>query len=53
VNSVTFRISNNGKYDAHLDFALLSSIKDNDPEYKKGIFWIEPESMTIAPSDIV
>ena len=43
VNSTTFRITNNGKYHAILDFALLSSIKENDPVYKKGIFWIEPE----------
>lgn len=52
VNSTTFRISNNGKYDAKLEFALVSSIKENDAEYKKGIFWIEPETMTIAPSDV-
>lgn len=52
VNSTTFRIANNGKYDANLEFALLSTIKDNDPEFKKGIFWIEPENMKISPTDI-
>lgn len=52
VNSSTFRISNNGKYDAHLEFSLLSSIKENDPEFKKGIFWIEPETMKISPQDV-
>jgi hydrocephalus-inducing protein len=52
MNSTTFRISNNGKFEANLDFALISSIKEDDEEYKKGIFWIEPETMKIAPTDV-
>ena len=52
MNSTTFRISNNGKFEANLDFALISSIKEDEDEYKKGIFWIEPETMKIAPTDV-
>lgn len=36
INSVTFRISNSGKFDADIKFALLSSVSE-DPMYKKGI----------------
>lgn len=52
VNSSTFRISNNGKFPVHIDFALLSTVKDNDPVYRKGVFSIEPESMQIAPQEV-
>ncbi|EGR28756.1 hypothetical protein IMG5_169530, partial [Ichthyophthirius multifiliis] len=53
INSCTFRISNQGKFDTQLQFQLMSSIKDqNDPEYKKGIFWIEPEILFIAKNDV-
>lgn len=41
INSSTFRISNQGKFDCKLEFALMSSVIENNPEYKKGIYWIE------------
>jgi hydrocephalus-inducing protein len=52
VNSTTLRISNTGKYNAQLSFSLMSSIVDNNPEYKKGVFWIEPETMEIPKNDV-
>lgn len=52
LNATTFRIANNGKFPAEIQFALMSTIKDNDPEFKKGVFFIEPETMTIPPSDL-
>ncbi|EGR29178.1 hypothetical protein IMG5_161280 [Ichthyophthirius multifiliis] len=51
INSTTFRISNHGKYEANLTFSLISSIK-TDQEYKKGIFFIEPQQMIIQQNDI-
>lgn len=33
VNSYTFRITNSGKFDDNIQFALMSSIMENNPEY--------------------
>jgi len=47
VNSSVFRISNNGRFTAEIDFTLASSVFEG-PEYKKGTFIFEPEKMTLA-----
>ena len=52
VNSVTFRIVNSGKFNASLKLALMSSVIDNNPLYKKNIFFLEYESMDIPKDDI-
>lgn len=30
----------------------MSSVKENDPVYKKGIFWFEPETLDIPKNAI-
>lgn len=47
VNSSVFRITNNGRFSAEIDFTLGSSVFEG-PEYKKGIFMFEPEKMTLG-----
>ncbi len=29
----------------------MSSVKENDPVYKKGVFWFEPETLDIPKND--
>ena len=50
-NSVTFRISNQGKFDGSVQFALLSSVTD-EPGYKKGIFELEQESTSLPVNSL-
>lgn len=52
VNSVTFRISNHGKFDDSIQFALMSQITENNAEYQKGVFWLEVEQMQIPRNDV-
>jgi hypothetical protein len=52
VNSSVLRITNQGKFDSHLEFGLMSSIVNDDPAYKKGIFFIEPEKLTIKVNEV-
>eukprot|EP00825_Cyclidium_porcatum_P002075 TRINITY_DN1095_c0_g1_i4.p1 TRINITY_DN1095_c0_g1~~TRINITY_DN1095_c0_g1_i4.p1 ORF type:complete len:1802 (-),score=468.45 TRINITY_DN1095_c0_g1_i4:3309-8714(-) len=52
VNSYTFRITNSGKFDDNIQFALMSSIMENNPEYQKGVFWLETEQMQIPYDDV-
>jgi hydrocephalus-inducing protein len=47
VNSSTFRISNQGKFDADIKFALLSTVIE-DAEQKKGIFQLEQEGTPLG-----
>jgi hydrocephalus-inducing protein len=51
VNSTTFRLSNQGSFPADLQFALMSSIMENNPEYKKGVFTISEEKLSLAVND--
>ena len=51
-NSSTFRISNQGKFDCHVEFALMSSVIENDPEYSKKVFYIEPDVLDIKVNDV-
>jgi hydrocephalus-inducing protein len=51
VNSTTFRLSNQGSYPAELQFALMSSITEGNPEYKKGIFTISEEKLSLGVND--
>lgn len=51
-NSSTFRISNQGKFDCHVEFALMSSVIENDPEYSKKVFYIEPTELDIRVNDV-
>mmetsp|Transcript_39419 Transcript_39419/g.35148 ORF Transcript_39419/g.35148 Transcript_39419/m.35148 type:complete len:418 (+) Transcript_39419:788-2041(+) len=46
VNSSVFRITNNGKFDAEVEFALSSSVLEG-PEYKKGVFMFEPDRLSL------
>jgi len=43
INSVTFRISNQGKFDGKLEYSLMSTVMENNPAYKKDIFFLEPK----------
>lgn len=51
VNSTTFRLSNQGSFPADLQFALMSSIMQNNPEYKKGVFTISEEKLSLGVND--
>lgn len=51
-NSSLFRISNQGKFDCHVSFALMSSVVETDPLYSKNVFFVEPEEMTIKMNDV-
>ncbi len=51
-NSATFRISNQGKFDCHVEFALMSSVISDDPEYSKSVFMFEPNELDIKVNDI-
>ena len=50
-NSALFRISNHGKFDCEVSFALMSAVKE-DAEYSKNVFFFEPESLAIKTSDV-
>ena len=52
VNSSVFHITNQGKFDCELSFDLLSSIQAEQGDYKKDIFFIEPEKMTLKVNEI-
>ena len=52
VNSCTFRIYNPGKFDTQASFALLSSVMENNPSYKKGVFILENDNLTIPKNDV-
>ena len=56
VNSTTFKLVNIGHYPAEISIALLSSIMENDPSYKKGVFSVSFEEVTIdvneAPKEL-
>ena len=47
VNSSVFRITNNGKFTAEIDFTLASTVFEG-PAYKKGLFLFEPEKLSLA-----
>lgn len=47
INSTTFRISNQGKFDADIKFALLSGVQE-DGEYKKNVFQLEQEGTPLT-----
>lgn len=51
-NSSLFRISNLGKFDCHVEFALMSSVVQDDPEYQKGIFMFEPSELDIKVNEV-
>jgi len=51
-NSSLFRISNLGKFDCHVEFALMSSVITGDPDYCKGIFMFEPSELDIKVNDL-
>jgi len=51
-NSSTFRISNQGKFDCHIEFALMSSVVNDDPEYSKTVFMFDPSEIDIKVNDI-
>lgn len=51
VNSTTFRISNQGKFDCELSFDLMSSVLQNE-EYKKETFFFEPEKVKLKVNDL-
>lgn len=51
MNSTTFRLSNQGSFPAELQFALMSSVMEGNPEYKKGVFTISEEKMTLGVND--
>ena len=51
VNSTTIRLSNLGKFATNIEVALKSSVVENDPKMRKGVFWIEPEKMFIEKGD--
>lgn len=42
MNSATLRISNQGKFDTDIKFALMSTVQE-DGEFRKGIFQLEQE----------
>jgi hydrocephalus-inducing protein len=46
MNSSVLRITNNGKYDADLEFALSSSVLEGS-DIKKGVFLFEPEKVNL------
>jgi len=46
-NSSEFRITNNGKYDLNVKFALESTLISEDVQTTKSPFIFEPESMTL------
>lgn len=52
INSVTFNISNAGKFDAKLEFSLMSTVTEDNPEYKKDIFFLDPPEMEIPKDDV-
>lgn len=52
INSTTFRISNQGKFDAKIQFGLMSSVIENNADYKKDIFFFEPKELEIPQNDI-
>ena len=51
-NSSTFRITNNGSFEANVKFYFSSDVKAEQPEFekdfKKGVFFLEPEEMTLG-----
>ena len=51
VNSTTFKLVNIGHYPAEVEVALLSSIMENEPAYKKGVYSIQFESCKIEPNE--
>lgn len=51
-NSSTFKISNQGKFDCHVEFALMSSVIENDPDYSKKVFYFEPAELDIKVNDV-
>jgi hydrocephalus-inducing protein len=52
-NSTVFKLTNNGNYPAELEFAFLSAIIDNDPAYRKNVFSISIDKITIEESEQV
>ena len=52
MNSTTFRITNQGKFDCELQFDLMSTILSEQNDYKKEIFFIEPEKMLLKVNDL-
>ena len=52
MNSTTFRLTNQGKFDCELTFELMSSIMADQNDYKKDVFFIEPEKMLLKVNDL-
>jgi len=52
MNMTTFRVSNQGKYNCKVSFALMSQIMENSSDYKQGVFFFEPEEMEIPMNDL-
>jgi len=50
-NSTTFKLVNNGHYPAEIQVALLSSVIENDNTYKKGVFTVSEEELTIGVNE--
>ena len=47
INSFLFRITNYGKFECDVNFALASTVILDNPEYKKDLFTIDPQSMIL------
>lgn len=52
MNSTTFRITNQGKFDCELQFDLMSSIISDQQDYKKDIFFVEPDKLLLKVNEL-
>jgi len=43
-----FRITNSGRYKCELEFELSSTIHTENPDYKKDVFMISPNTMELG-----
>ena len=51
INSFSFRITNYGKFDCDVSFALASSVINDNPEYRKNVFSFEPEKLQLSKDE--
>lgn len=50
VNSTVLKLLNSGPFTAEVEFAFLSSIIENKPEYNKNVFSLSVDKISIEPS---
>ena len=42
----------NRKFDCHLEFALMSTVINDDPEFSKKVFIVEPSELDLKVNDV-